>query len=70
MERKGGKLGRVVKQARGNDGQTIGRRHPDGMFNPDMGTQEYIIEFEDTTSDRLMENIFARNIFSQVDIEG
>ena len=64
------KRGRVVKCARGNDGQPIGRRHPDRMFNPEMGTREYIIEFEDGTSDRLMENIIARNIFSQVDAEG
>ena len=51
MERKGGKLGRVVKQARGNDGQPIGRHDQDGMFNPKMGTWEYIIKFEDRTSD-------------------
>ena len=42
----------------------------DGMFNPEMGTREYIIEFEDKTSDRLMEKIIPRNIFSQVDAEG
>ena len=62
--------GRVVKQARGNNGQLIGRRHLDRMFNPEMETREYIIEFEDRTSNRLMENIIARNIFSQVDAEG
>ena len=45
------KSGHIVKQVRGNDGQLIGRRHLDGMFNPKMGTWEYIIEFEDGTSD-------------------
>ena len=47
----GGKRGRVVKQARGNDGQPIGRHDQDGMFNPKMGTWEYIIKFEYRTSD-------------------
>ena len=64
MERRGEKRGRVVKRARGNDVQPIGRRHPDWVFNPDMGTREYIIEFEERTGDRLMENIITRNIFS------
>ena len=64
------KRGRVVKRARDKSGNFIGKRNPTGSFNPELGTREYEIEFSDGSSDRLLENVIARNLFSQIDSEG
>ena len=60
---------RVVKRARGNNGNPIGLRNPSARFNPELETSEYMVEFEDGAVDRFTENIIARNIFSQVDTD-
>ena len=64
------RCGRVVKCAQGNNGKPIGRRNPSARFNPELGTHEYMIEFDDGAVDCFTENIIARNIFSQVDTDG
>lgn len=58
--------GRVVKRVKGNDGMAIGTSNS----NPLLDTSEYIVEFNDGTSERYSANIIAENMLSQVDDEG
>jgi hypothetical protein len=58
--------GRVVKRARGNDGELIGRSHN----NPLMDSREYWIEFPDGDEGKYAANVVAENLYSQVDFEG
>ena len=58
--------GRVVKRARGNDGEFIGRSHN----NPLMDSREYWIEFPDGDEGKYAANVVAENLYSQVDFEG
>ena len=62
--------GRVVKRAQGNNGNPIGRRNSSARFNLELGTREYIVEFDDGAVDRFTEKNIYRNIFSQVDTDG
>ena len=62
--------GQVVKRAQGNNGNPIGRRNSSARFNLELGTREYIVEFDDGAVDRFRVNIIACNIFSQVETEG
>ena len=58
--------GRVIKRARGQDGNPVGTRHQ----NPLLDTREYTVEFSDGTTAEYAANVIAENIFSQVDSEG
>ena len=58
--------GRVIKRARGQDGNPIGTRHS----NPLLDTREYTVEFSDGSTAEYTANVIAENIFSQVDSEG
>ena len=58
--------GRVIKRARGQDGEAIGRAHTNPLFD----TREYDIEFTDGTIERYAANVIAENMFAQVDEEG
>ena len=58
--------GTVVKRAKNDAGDPIGRRHA----NPKMDTREYEVEFIDGTTERYSANIVAENIYSQCDSEG
>ena len=62
-------LGQVVKRAQGKNGNPVGRRNPSARFNPELGTREYMVEFDDGDVDRFTEKKIARNIFSQVDTD-
>ena len=64
------RCGRVVKRARCNNGNLIGRRNPSARFNPELGTREYMVEFDNGAVDRFRENIIACNIFSKVGTDG
>ncbi|MEM7375832.1 MAG: hypothetical protein AAF587_45000, partial [Bacteroidota bacterium] len=57
---------RVVKRARGADGQPIGRSHSHPMFD----TRKYIIEYPDGAQEEYTANMIAENIYSSVDSEG
>ena len=58
--------GTVVKRAKNDAGDPIGRRHA----NPKMDTREYEVEFIDGTTERYSANIVAENLYSQCDSEG
>ena len=58
--------GTVVKRAKNDAGDPIGRRHA----NPKMDTREYEVEFIDGTTERYSANIVAENIYSQCNLEG
>jgi hypothetical protein len=60
------RFGRVLKRARGLDGEPIGRAHANPLFD----TREYEIEFTDGTREKYQANIIAENMFAQVDSEG
>lgn len=60
------RFGRVVKRARGLEGEPIGRAH----VNPLFDTREYEVEFTDGTREKYQANVIAENIFAQVDDEG
>ena len=62
--------GQVVKRAQGNNGNPIGRRNSSARFNLELGTREYIVEFDDGAVDRFTKKNIYRNIFSQVDTDG
>jgi hypothetical protein len=57
---------RVVKRAKGEDGNPIGLRHKNPLFD----TREYTVEFGDGSTAEYTANIIAENLFSQVDSEG
>ena len=59
-------MGRVVKRARGSDGETIGRANQ----NPILDTHEYVVEFEDGTQAELAANVIAQSMCAQCDADG
>jgi hypothetical protein len=62
----GRKRATVKQRVRDFDGNLVGKSHK----NPMLDTSEYIIEYEDGTSDRMFANTIAENIYAQVDEEG
>jgi hypothetical protein len=58
--------GRVIKRAKGNSGEPIGRAHANPLFD----TRQYEIEFTDGTRERYQANVIAENMYAQVDAEG
>jgi hypothetical protein len=62
----GRKRATVKERVRDFDGNLVGRSNP----NPLLDTSEYIIEYDDGTSDRMFANAIAENIYTQVDDEG
>ena len=58
--------GRVVKRARDNDGNPIGR----SSTNPILDSREYVVEFEDGTDAELAANVIAQSMYAQCDPEG
>ncbi|KAI2490038.1 Reverse transcriptase (RNA-dependent DNA polymerase) [Fragilaria crotonensis] len=57
---------KVIKQAKDNNGNPIGKRHS----NPLLDTREYECELEDGTLMRYNANVIAENIFAQCDDAG
>ena len=57
---------KVVKRARDNNGNPIGKRHD----NPLLDTREYECMLDDGTTMRYHANVIAENIFAQCDDEG
>jgi hypothetical protein len=58
--------GRVIKRARGEDGNTIGKHNT----NPILDTREYEVEMPDGSTAEYTANVIAENLYSQVDSEG
>jgi hypothetical protein len=58
--------GKIIKRAKGNDGNPIGRRND----NPFLDTRQYEVELSDGTTEEYYANVIAENLFSQVDSEG
>jgi hypothetical protein len=56
----------VKERVRDFEGNFVGHSNE----NPYLDTSEYIIEYEDGTSDRMFANAIAENIYTQVDQEG
>ena len=59
-------MAKVIKRARDNEGNPIGKRHA----NPLLDTREYECELEDGTVARYYANVIAENIFAQCDDDG
>jgi hypothetical protein len=57
---------RVVKRAKGEDGNPLGLRHKNPLFD----TREYTVEFPDGSTAEYQANIIAESLFSQSDSEG
>ena len=57
---------RVVKRAKGEDGNPIGLQHKNPLFD----TCAYTVEFPDRSTAEYQANIIAENLFSQSDSEG
>jgi hypothetical protein len=57
---------RVVKQAKGKDGNPIGSQHNNPLFD----TCVYTVEFPDGSTAKHQANVIAENLFSQSDLEG
>jgi hypothetical protein len=62
----GRKRATVKERVRDYDGNLVGQSNP----NPLLDTSEYIIEYDDGTSDQMFANTIAENIYTQVDDEG
>jgi hypothetical protein len=58
--------GKVIKRARGEDGNPIGKRNT----NPILDTREYEVEMSDGSIAEYSANVIAENLYSQVDSEG
>ena len=58
--------GTVIKRARGMDGNPIGRKHVNPMFD----TREYEVRYTDGSIDILTTNTIVANMFARVDSEG
>jgi hypothetical protein len=58
--------GKVVKRAKGEDGNPIGRRHQNTLLD----TREYVVELPDGTTAEYVANVIAENMYSQCDSEG
>jgi hypothetical protein len=56
----------VKGRVRDFEGNLVGKSHT----NPLLDTSEYIIKYDDGTSDRMFANSIAENIYAQVDEEG
>jgi hypothetical protein len=63
---KGRKRATVKKRIRDFDGNLVGKSHE----NPMLDTSEYVIEYEDGTSDCMFANAIAENIYTQIDDKG
>ena len=57
---------KVLKRARGTDGNPIGRSHS----NPILDTRLYDVERADGTRQEIQANVISENLFSQADSEG
>ena len=55
--------GKVVKRARGQDGNPIGRAND----NPILDTREYVVKFDDGAEAELSANTLAQNMYAQCD---
>ena len=62
----GGNIGTVKRRATDRDGFAIGRPHS----NVALDTREYEIEMDDGTTERLLANKIAANIYATMDDEG
>ena len=58
--------GKVVKRARGLDGNPMGR----ASDNPILDTREYVVEFVDGTEAELSANVIAQNMYAQSEPDG
>ena len=58
--------GRVMKRARGNDDNVIGRANE----NPILDTRGYVVEFEDGKQAELYANTIAQSMYDQCDHDG
>lgn len=58
--------GTIVKRAKDNNGNPIGKRNP----NIYLDTRKYEVELSDGTVEEYYANVIAENLFSQVDSEG
>ena len=54
-------LGKVVKRARNDAGDPMGRAND----NPILDTREYVVEFDDGTEAELAANAIAQNMYAQ-----
>jgi hypothetical protein len=62
----GQKRATVKQRVRDFDGNLFGKSHK----NPMLDTTEYVIEYEDGTSDRMFANTITESIYTQVNDEG
>jgi len=60
------KRGRVVKRARGLNGETFGT----ASSNPILDSRKYVVQFSDGTEENFLASQIAECMFSQVDSEG
>ena len=58
--------GTVIKRAKGEDGNPIGRHHD----NPFLDTRKYEVRMSDGSVRECMHNVVAESMFSQADSEG
>ena len=58
--------GRVLKRARDNDDNVIGRANE----NPILDTRGYVVEFDDGDEEELAANTIAQSMYSQCGSEG
>jgi hypothetical protein len=58
--------GTIVKRARTENGDPIGRRNPNAFLD----TRKYEVELSDGTTEEFYANVIAENLFSQIDSEG
>lgn len=56
----------VTKRARNDDGKPVGTAHT----NPLLDSREYVVTFNDGSTEILRANVIAENLFSQVDEQG
>jgi hypothetical protein len=62
----GTKRATVKSRARDYEGNLVGQYNP----NPHLDQREYVLEYDDGTSDRMFANIIAANLYAQMDDEG
>lgn len=62
----GRKRATVKSRARDYDGNLIGRHHR----NPQLDQREYVIKYDDGTSDQMFGNIIAANLYAEMDETG
>ena len=67
VERQGQEMrGTVMRRAKDQHGEAIGRSHP----NPLLDTREFEVEYPDGSVDVLTANNIAESLYSRVDAEG